>query len=269
MATVQIKEPARADITRPFDSLTRIASDNGLQYDQVDDNNDHNNGFYASDDDELCVVDVRPVRITKSRGSLKGDADYQFTRIEINLSDVDSDDDDLCVLDVRPADNAKPGRLPETVVYTDGSLFYGRLAKDYRAGWGVFYGTGDSRNTSARVEGPQESNRAELSALVHVLETSLREAKLGKPSDLLIRTDSVYAKESLTVWAQKWEASGYVKANGQPLKNADLIRKGRAIIADLTGHCGVSITIEYVPSHSGDFGNDQADKLARAGALGR
>ena len=62
--------------------------------------------------------------------------------------------------------------IPEIYVYTDGACSNnGR--PNAKAGLGVFFGDGDSRNVYKRIVGKQTNNVAELSAIIeayHILE---------------------------------------------------------------------------------------------------
>eukprot|EP00663_Eupelagonemidae_sp_cell21sb_P008597 gene8597-4072_t len=74
---------------------------------------------------------------------------------------------------------AETGR--RVFVWGDGS------ASEGRAGYGVYYGASNPRNTAARCEGHQTNNRAELSALLHCLRND--------PRPLLFVTDSKYVRD--------------------------------------------------------------------------
>lgn len=143
-------------------------------------------------------------------------------------------------------------RSNRQVVYTDGSsLRNGK--KGAVAGCGVFFGNDDPRNISEPLAGEEQTNnRAELQAIVLALENT--------SGDLTIRSDSNYSIQSLTTWLPKWKKNNFKTSTSHPVKNLDLINRA----SDLMSNRNVSL--EYVKGHSTDYGNRQADMLARRGA---
>eukprot|EP00661_Eupelagonemidae_sp_cell13_P019892 gene19892-biopygen7017 len=62
------------------------------------------------------------------------------------------------------------------IVWTDGSSLGEGM--DARAGAGIFYGEGNKQNVGTKVPGKQTSQRAELSAVLHVLQTEKRPVQI-------------------------------------------------------------------------------------------
>lgn len=145
------------------------------------------------------------------------------------------------------------------------------------------------RNLSERCPGSQTNNRAEIYAIVRVLEEEISKGK-GK-GHLVIKTDSKYTINCVMVWARNWEAKGWERAPGQKVKNAvspsksksdrrlvacnaDIILWGPqgmiqyllALLSLRTAQ-GQSVTLEHVRGHSGNVGNEAADYLARNGTI--
>lgn len=155
-----------------------------------------------------------------------------------------------------------------TTVYTDGSS-RGNGQAGASAGYGVFYGDNDSRNYSGKLSGDRQTNqRAELQGIVRALEN---EYKSPSPGGLRIMTDSAYSKKALTEWGDTWEKRDYKTATGKDVENQDLIRQGRDYITKIqekyeSTNPGASVSIEKVSGHSGNYGNEMADKLANKGA---
>ena len=56
----------------------------------------------------------------------------------------------------------------EIIVYTDGACV-NNGKPDARAGYGIYFGLDDERNTSERYSGPQTNNVAELLAIIRAL----------------------------------------------------------------------------------------------------
>ncbi|KDN43194.1 hypothetical protein K437DRAFT_237308 [Tilletiaria anomala UBC 951] len=147
-------------------------------------------------------------------------------------------------------------------VWCDGSsLGNGKVGS--RAGWGVYFGPPGTEysdlNESCRLPGKvQTNNRAELMAIIRACElcqdTSI---------NLQIHTDSQYSMKAINVWQQKWREKGWKLASGGNVQNRDLIER----IEELFRQRDTRPKLIYVPGHSGDPGNEAADKLAKAGAL--
>ncbi|KAI0958123.1 hypothetical protein AcW1_006296 [Taiwanofungus camphoratus] len=146
------------------------------------------------------------------------------------------------------------------VVYSDGAC-KGNGQPGSVAGIGVWWGRDDPRNLAERCPGAQTNNRAELIAIVRVLETASR---IKHP--LLIKTDSQYSINCFRSWLPKWIATGFKSASGQPVKNAALIRYLSALL-DERGRQGQKVHLQYVRGHVGEEGNEGADRLANMGAL--
>ncbi|KAI1428490.1 ribonuclease H-like protein [Xylaria sp. FL1777] len=144
-------------------------------------------------------------------------------------------------------------------IFTDGSsLANGRTGAT--AGVGVFFGEGDKRNVSERLEGEHQTNqRAELTALLRALELSKREAKIR------IFTDSKYTIDCADSWYKSWAKNNWKKSNGDDVLNQDLVKQIRVLI-DKREKAGYTTLFQWVKGHSTSVGNIAADRLAVAGA---
>jgi len=144
-------------------------------------------------------------------------------------------------------------------IYTDGSsLANGKVGS--RAGVGVFFGDGDPRNVSERLDGePQTNQRAELQAIVRALEI----APLKQPVQIF--SDSQYSINCVTQWAHGWKRKGWVTAQGEEVKNQDIIRTVLEKI-DQRAKEGGNTYFQWVKGHAMDKGNVAADRLAVQGA---
>ncbi|KAJ1985240.1 hypothetical protein H4R33_004129 [Dimargaris cristalligena] len=141
-------------------------------------------------------------------------------------------------------------------VYTDGAASKnGRQGA--RAGVGVYYGPNDPRNVSEPLLHANQTNQcAELTAIKRALETS-------DPSiPLEICTDSQYSIDCITKWCKAWDKNGWKTSTGAKVVNADVIQGIRQNIQARGG----SVSFTKVRGHSGDPGNDMADRLAVEGA---
>ncbi|KAJ8453534.1 hypothetical protein ONZ45_g19680 [Pleurotus djamor] len=97
-------------------------------------------------------------------------------------------------------------------------------------------------------------------AIVMVL---IRVKMSSKP--LIIRTDSSYSIKCMTEWLEGWRQRGWMKSKGESVKNRDIIEY-LALLLDSRERWGQTVTFEHVKGHSGDVGNDGADRLAVQGA---
>jgi ribonuclease HI len=94
---------------------------------------------------------------------------------------------------------------------------------------------------------------------------------------VLIYSDSKYAIKCVTEWFQRWEAKGWITVAGaegadgavtlakKQVENRDLVEEVLRIIRDRE-KAGVKTRFEWVKGHSGDEGNEGADRLAVQGA---
>ncbi|KAJ2918384.1 hypothetical protein MD484_g2007, partial [Candolleomyces efflorescens] len=145
------------------------------------------------------------------------------------------------------------------VVYSDGAC-KGNGKPGSIAGIGVWWGPDDPRNIAERCPGDQTNNRAELIAILRVLE----ETPVAKRT-LEIKTDSQYSIKCFQEWIRKWKNSGWKSAKNEPVKNVGIIRLIDAHL-DRRARLGQPVLLSYVKGHSGDIGNDGADAQANLGA---
>ena len=88
------------------------------------------------------------------------------------------------------------------------------VKKNARAGIGVYFGKGDIRNVSRRIEGKQTNNRAELLAIIKALEILEKEAEKG--TRINIYTDSKYSILCCTTYGRRMEGQGWIN-KGKPI----------------------------------------------------
>jgi ribonuclease HI len=135
------------------------------------------------------------------------------------------------------------------VIYTDGAC----RGNPGPGGWGavLLY----HENTREIYGGEQQTtnNRMELMAAIMALES------LKKSCKVHLNTDSKYVLKGITEWMDNWKARGWKTASKKPVKNEDLWRK---LDAAIERH---DIKWQWVKGHSGNAGNDLADRLANQG----
>lgn len=135
------------------------------------------------------------------------------------------------------------------IIYTDGAC----RGNPGPGGWGAVLSYKD--NTKELYGGERETtnNRMELLAVINALEA------LNKPSSVQVNSDSKYVLQGITEWMDNWKKRGWKTASKSPVKNEDLWRR---LDAAKSPH---RIEWKWVKGHSGDHGNDRADKLANLG----
>lgn len=141
---------------------------------------------------------------------------------------------------------------PKIEAWTDGSCLFGRT-KNARTGSGIWYKENDLRNRALRVPGKIQSNQVgELVAVMYTVQNTPPFAPLK------ITTDLEYVIDGLTKNLQRWEENDWIGVANST--------HWRVLIAELRQR-GAPFQIRWVKGHSGDKGNEGADKLAGEGAL--
>jgi len=102
------------------------------------------------------------------------------------------------------------------------------------------------------------NNKMELTAAIKALEY----CNENKKNDLLLKkikiyTDSMYVKDGITVWINKWEKNNWKTANKKDVKNIDLWKKLKKLVETN------QIQWNWVKGHSNNAMNDLADMLAK------
>jgi len=120
---------------------------------------------------------------------------------------------------------------------------------------------GDPRNLAERCPGDQTNNRAELIAILRILEETPESTR-----PLIIKSDSKYSIKCFNEWINGWIKYNWKKAStGLPVKNKELIKYIKAHL-DARAQRGQQVLLEHVKGHNGDEGNEGADGLANIGA---
>lgn len=140
---------------------------------------------------------------------------------------------------------------------------------------------------SGRLCAPCTNNRGELQAVVHVLNKAIQDAidesppcpemTVGDPgSELRIMGDNQYVLNIATDWLSGWRARGYLKADGEPPENLDLVMELDRLLSKFA-EIGRPLSFQWISAHSVEpldkesdlwkmwKGNDHADRLAVEG----
>ena len=139
-------------------------------------------------------------------------------------------------------------------VYTDGACS-NNGKEGASAGIGVYFGEGDVRNISRRVEGKQTNNVAELMAIIAAFEVIKDDLIGGKV--VAIVSDSEYAIRCCGSYGARLEGEGWRTA----IPNKELVRK----VWEYSQ--GANVQFIHIRAHTGltdehSLGNDGADRLA-------
>ncbi len=134
-------------------------------------------------------------------------------------------------------------------IYTDGAC----RGNPGPGGWGVLLKTDRHQKTLHGGEAETTNNRMELTAAIEGLRA------LKRPSSVILYTDSKYVMDGITSWIANWKQRGWKTAAKKPVKNQDL---WQALDAETGRH---EIRWVWVKGHSGDEGNEEADRLANLG----
>ena len=136
-------------------------------------------------------------------------------------------------------------------IYTDGAC----SGNPGPGGWGallIYQGHEKEINGS---EQDTTNNRMELMAAIRALEA------LTQPSRVRLHTDSVYVRDGITLWINRWKQNGWRTAAKKPVKNVDLWRR---LEEAAENH---ELEWRWVKGHAGHPENERADQLARNGMI--
>lgn len=115
-----------------------------------------------------------------------------------------------------------------------------------------------SKSDFVPTDQPQTNNRGELLAIYEAVKC-IYDKFPAEQVDLHVFTDSMYAKNCLTVWLpgfieRNWKTSGYKgKSGGDDVKNRDLIEETTKLLPKFK-----SYKLTYVPAHTG--GDDELSR---------
>lgn len=136
--------------------------------------------------------------------------------------------------------------MKRVVVYTDG----GCRGNPGPGGWGAVLRFNGHERLLRGAENPTTNNRMELMAAIQALEA------LREPCAVTLHTDSNYLRLGLTEWLPQWTARQWRTADRKAVKNQDLWQR---LDGAARRH---QIEWRWVKGHSGDEGNELADRLA-------
>ena len=113
-----------------------------------------------------------------------------------------------------------------------------------RGSIGVFFHERTRLNRSLKVEEARTSQRADLLAAIRALKIAVvvRTKYAGRPGPLgpwrklrrvVVKTNSRYVIDGMTVWMAKWEGNGWRNAKGKDVVNEELFRRLEGLVRKL------------------------------------
>ena len=149
-------------------------------------------------------------------------------------------------------------------VYTDGCCINnGKKHIKPKAGYGIYFGESDYRNTSKPIIGKQTNNVAEITAIIEtilMLKTEINENKI-----INIYTDSNYSIRCCSTYGKKLEKLHW--NTDKPIPNLELVKKAYNL-------CKLykNVKLYHVKAHTGkqdihSIGNFHADRLANESVI--
>lgn len=106
------------------------------------------------------------------------------------------------------------------------------------------------------------NNYAELFAISKMLDWGIEQGV----KSILIFADSEYARKCLLEYAAGWCRNNWLKSNGEPPANVDLIRSTYTALVNFRAGGG-NFDIRWVKGHNDAYGNVRADFLATVGVF--
>lgn len=143
----------------------------------------------------------------------------------------------------------------EHTVYIDGSCVRNGTTSA-TAGIGLFWGDKHPLNCSDSLtaDATLTNNKAELRAAIKAIQL----AGENNMQELIINSDSKYVINGITEWTQKWMENGWKTTSGEHVKNKETWME----LMNMIKSTNINITWQHVLAHSGNAGNEEADKLA-------
>jgi ribonuclease HI len=120
-------------------------------------------------------------------------------------------------------------------------------------GWGALLRYGGHEKELCGGEAHTTNNRMELLAAISALES------LKRPCIVHLTTDSQYVRQGMLEWLANWRKRNWRRADGQPVKNADLWARLDEAAQRHQMHW------HWIKGHAGHAENERADALANQG----
>lgn len=147
-------------------------------------------------------------------------------------------------------------------IYTDGAC----TGNPGPGGWGivVYFNDGSIYEMGGQ-EAYTTNNQMEMQAAIAALKlvrVATERLPLQQQEPITLYTDSEYLINGVTKWVKGWKKKGWKTAQGKAVLNQEIWETLDELSTKL-------VSWQYVRGHSGDQGNERADAIARAFALGK
>jgi len=147
----------------------------------------------------------------------------------------------------KPVVSSPTPAVTKYMIYTDGAC----EGNPGPGGWGaVIDAPGVATKLISGYDRATTNNRMELMGAIAALEYIPVGAKA------VLRTDSKYVLNGITSWISGWKANNWKGTTGNAIKNPDLWQR-----LDAANSARI-VEWRWIKGHSGNVGNDLADKLA-------
>ncbi len=142
----------------------------------------------------------------------------------------------------------------EIKIYTDGAC----VGNPGPGGWAAIIIGDNYKKEICGGEKLTTNNRMELTAAIKALEyCNQKDIKQLSLKQIKIYTDSIYLKDGITVWINKWIENNWKTADKKNVKNVDLWKK----LKELENL--YSVEWHWIKGHSDNPMNELADSLAK------
>ncbi|QOD38206.1 ribonuclease HI [Candidatus Wolbachia massiliensis] len=135
----------------------------------------------------------------------------------------------------------------EVTIYTDGACF----GNPGTGGWAAIILFQNHRKDIYGREENTTNNKMELTAVINALKA------LKFSCNVSLYTDSLYVRDGITEWINKWKINGWKTGNKKSVKNVELWKELDNVASQ---H---EINWKWVKAHNGDKHNEEADSLAK------
>lgn len=177
---------------------------------------------------------------------------YEYLQIDPAISiEQKEEDSQVNLFDLKE----EPTQANETLeefdiihIYTDGAC----SGNPGPGGWStviideygmITYSSGGKARTT--------NNEMELTAIIEGL------SKIKSKQKIILYSDSMYAINCLSKWIHNWEKNNWIKSDGSPVLNKELIMKAKKLV-----DFHKEVKFVHVKGHAGNQYNEMCDELA-------
>lgn len=142
-------------------------------------------------------------------------------------------------------------------IYTDGACSNNRVGEGLGAFAFIVLKDGEVKYRYSKAVKGTTNNKMELIAVIYALRYLNERCSIPLGEQVKVYTDSAYVSNAINCkWLVSWRLNGWHKADGEPVKNAELWMK----LVQLKKE--IDFSIEHVKGHNGNKYNEECDKMA-------